>query len=72
MKTILGVAMLAAIAGVFIMTRTADQLDDDSVSRMFEDFIMYNRRSYATVSEYKYRLGVFKQNLQIAAQIQAD
>lgn len=39
---------------------------------MFEDFIMTNRKSYASVDEYNYRLGVFKKNLEIAAEIQAE
>jgi len=72
MKAILGLAVLSAIAGVYLMSNTSNQLSDDSVSRMFEDFIMTNRRSYASVDEYNHRLGVFKKNLEIAAQIQAE
>jgi xylem cysteine proteinase len=69
MKAILGMAMLAAIAGTFFMTRTTSELSDDQVSSMFEEFISFNRRSYASLSEYNYRLGVFKKNLEIAAEI---
>lgn len=72
MKALLGIALVAALAGVYMMNSTSSQLTDDSVSRMFEDFIMENRRSYASVDEYSFRLGVFKKNLEIAAQIQAE
>jgi len=72
MKALLGLAMVGALVGVAIMSNTSTQLEDDSVSRMFEDFIMYNRRSYASVDEYNFRLGVFKKNLEIAAEIQKE
>ena len=72
MKAILGLALVGALAGVYFMTNSTTELDNESIDRMFEDFIMENRRSYASVDEYKYRLGVFKQNLQIAAEYQKD
>jgi hypothetical protein len=72
MKAILGLALVGALAGVYFMANTTNQLSDESVARMFEDFIMTNRKSYASVDEYNYRLGVFKKNLEIAAEIQAE
>jgi len=71
MKTILALTLIGALAGVYFMSNTTEVLDDESVSRMFEDFIMYNRRSYFSVDEYNHRLGVFKNNLKIAADYQA-
>lgn len=72
MKALLGLALVGALVGFALFNNTSSQLEDDSVSRMFEDFIMNNRRSYATVDEYQFRLGVFKKNLELAAEIQAD
>ena len=72
MKALLGLALVGALVGFALFNNTSSQLEDDSASRMFEDFIMNNRRSYATVDEYQFRLGVFKKNLELAAEIQAD
>jgi len=72
MKAILGVALIGALAGVYFMQSPTNQVTDDEISLMFENFVMENRKSYASVDEYKYRLGVFKSNLAIAAQIQEE
>jgi len=39
---------------------------------MFEDFILSNRRSYASIDEFNFRLGVFKNNLKIAEELQKE
>lgn len=72
MKAILGLALIGALAGVYFMQTPTNQVTDDEISLMFENFVMENRRSYASVDEYKYRLGVFKTNLGVAAKYQED
>jgi len=72
MKAILGLALIGALAGVYFMQSPTNQVTDDEISLMFENFVMENRRSYASVDEYKFRLGVFKTNLGIAAKYQED
>lgn len=72
MKAILGIALIGALAGVYFMQSATNQVTDDEISLMFENFVMENRRSYASVDEYKHRLAVFKTNLGVAAKYQED
>lgn len=67
MKAILAVVALATIAGLYMMSQTTDS----SVEAQFQDFISTYRKSYLSAETYSFRLGVFQQNLQEIASMNA-
>lgn len=74
MKIILALAALAAIGSLYYMRSTASQtvLEVESVEKLFEDFVLYNRKSYASLDEFQYRLNVFKSNLKLVEKLQQE
>jgi len=64
---LLAIGALASIA--YFSTPAQSNLLVDSEVAQFEQFVLYNRKSYASVNEYTHRLSVFKNNLKIAAQL---
>ena len=67
---LLAIGALASIA--YFSTPAQSNLLVDSEVAQFEQFVLYNRKSYASVNEYTHRLSVFKNNLKIAAQLQKE
>lgn len=74
MKIILALAALAAIGSLYYMRSTATQtvLEVESVEKLFENFVLYNRKSYASLDEFQYRLNVFKNNLKLVEKLQQE
>jgi len=71
MKLAYAILAIAAIAtGAYLFTTQQSSLMEDPIVKEFENFILYNRRSYASIDEFNYRLDVFKANLKIAAKLQ--
>lgn len=72
MKIILGLTLLAAIGSVLYMRQASNQtiLPEESAEKLFEDFVLYNRKSYASVGEFKNRFNIFKSNLKLVEELQ--
>jgi cathepsin L len=65
---------LVALAGLLALVPAfygGERMQTQDENALFEKFVIENRRSYFSREEYHFRLGVFKQNLQLIGELNA-